>query len=64
LKAVDIRNMTEKEIEESVRGLKEKLFKHRAEKVSGRVERPQQLTELKKDLARCYTILKEKQSGK
>ncbi len=64
MKAQDIRNMTETEIEETMRGLKKQLFDLRAEKVTGRIERPQHMRHLKQDIARCHTILKEKKSGK
>jgi len=61
LKPAAIRNMTEAEIEHTLLSLKEKLFNLRFEKVSGRLERPQRLREMKRDIARCYTILKEKE---
>jgi len=56
----EIRNMTREEIEQTVSSLKEKLFGLRAELVSGRLERPQRIKLIRRDLARCYTILKEK----
>jgi len=60
LKASEIRNMTEVEIEHKLLGSKEQLFKMRAEITTGRVERPSRFRLLKRDIARCYTILKEK----
>jgi large subunit ribosomal protein L29 len=64
LKPQAIRNMTKAEIEQTVYSLKEKLFKMRSEKTTGRIERPERLTIIKKDIARCFTILKEKESEK
>jgi len=61
LKPGAIRNMTEAEIEQTLLSLTEKLFNLRFEKVSGRLERPQRLREMKRDIARCHTILKEKE---
>jgi len=52
--------MTEAEVEHKLIGLKEQLFKLRAEVTTGRVERPNRFRSLRKDIARCYTILKEK----
>ena len=60
MKPLDIRNMTEAEIENKVISLKEQLFKIREESTTGQVERPNRFKDLKKDIARCYTILKEK----
>ena len=60
MKPGEIRNMTEAEIEHTLFSLKEKLFGFRAEKVSGRLERPQHARQTKRDIARCLTILKEK----
>ena len=52
--------MTEAEVEQKLIGLKEQLFKLRAEVTTGRVERPNRFRILRQDIARCYTILKEK----
>jgi len=60
LKASEIRNMTEAEIEHKLLALKEQLFKMRSEVTTGRVERPSKFRLLRRDIARCYTILKEK----
>ncbi len=60
MKASEIRNMTEAEVEHKLFALKEQLFKMRGEIVTGRVERPSRFRLLKRDIARCHTILKEK----
>jgi large subunit ribosomal protein L29 len=52
--------MTKAEIEHKVRSLKEQAFNLRAEFTGGRVERPHRLRQMKRDVARCYTILEEK----
>ncbi|MDP8298470.1 MAG: 50S ribosomal protein L29 [Candidatus Tantalella remota] len=62
MKASEIRNMTEAEIENKLLTLKEELFDLRTEITTGRVERPNRFGDLKRDVARCYTILKEKNS--
>lgn len=64
MKTDEIRNMTEPEIEHTILTLKEKFFELRAEQVTGRIERPNRLREVRRDIARCYTILKEKNSAK
>jgi large subunit ribosomal protein L29 len=60
MKATEIRNMTVAEIEQQLLTLKEQLFKIRAEITTGRVERPHRFRLIRRDIARCYTILKEK----
>ena len=60
MKASEIRNMTEAEVEHKALTLKEQLFKLRAENTSGQVDRPNRFRQLRRDIARCYTILKEK----
>jgi large subunit ribosomal protein L29 len=62
VKPNDIRNMTAVEIEQKIASLKEEQFNLRSEMVSGRVERPHRFSAVKNDIARCYTILKEKTS--
>ncbi len=52
--------MTVDEIKEKLAGFQEKLFNVRAEMATGRVERPGSFAALRKDIARCHTILKEK----
>ena len=64
MKASEIRNMTEAEIEQTLISLKEQLFKLRAEIATGQGERPNRSGQVKKDIAKCLTILKEKESGK
>lgn len=61
MKASEIRNMTEAEIEQKLITFKEQLFKLRAEITTGRVERPNRFRVLRRDIAKCLTILKEKQ---
>ncbi|MDD4956097.1 MAG: 50S ribosomal protein L29 [Candidatus Omnitrophica bacterium] len=62
MKPSEIRNMTEAEIEQKLIALKEQLFKLREEMVNGRVERPSRFGIIRRDIARCNTILKEKRS--
>jgi len=60
MKAADIRNMTVEEIRNQLITMREELFKLRFEQRSGRVEKPHRMSELRRGIARCYTILKEK----
>jgi large subunit ribosomal protein L29 len=60
MKATKLRNMTVAEVEQQLLTLKEQMFKMRAEITTGRVERPHRFSLIRHDIARCYTILKEK----
>ena len=60
LKPDDIRNMTSDEINNKVLSLREELFKLQTEQKAGRVEKPHRIKAAKKEIARLYTILKEK----
>ena len=64
VKPGDIRNMSEAEISAKIFALKEELFKLGLEKKAGRVDKPHRIRIAKREIARCYTILKEKQNGK
>ena len=64
IKPTDIRNMTQEEIRNKVITLKEEVFKLRFEKRTGRIEKPHKIKEAKKDIARCLTILREKENDK
>ncbi|MBN1353679.1 MAG: 50S ribosomal protein L29 [Candidatus Omnitrophica bacterium] len=63
LKTNDIRNMTPDEINHKIFSLQEELFKLRFERKAGRIEKPHRIRQTKKDLARLYTILKEKDNA-
>lgn len=61
LKANDIRNMTPAEINNKIISVKEELFKLRSEQKSGRVEKPSRIKQVRKEIARLHTILREKE---
>ena len=64
LKAEDVRNMTEAEIQHKIISLEEELFKLRSEQQAGRVEKPHLINEARRAIARCNTILREKKYAK
>ena len=59
LKPQDLRNMTKEELDTKVESLREALFRLNYEAKTGRVEKPHRMKELRRDIARCNTILKE-----
>ena len=64
IKANELRNMTADEIAQKVEVLKKDLFGMRTESKAGRIEKPHKMNEVKKDIARCETVLKEKANAK
>ncbi len=63
-KANEFRNMTSDEICQKIDILKKDLFRMRTEAKAGRIEKPHMLKVVKKDIARCETVLKEKANAK
>ncbi|MFH1797842.1 MAG: 50S ribosomal protein L29 [Candidatus Omnitrophota bacterium] len=62
MKAKEIHNMTPVEINQKLLDFKEQQFNIRAEATSGKVQRPSRIKFLRRDIARCYTILNEKEA--
>ncbi len=61
MKAKDIQSMSKHEIEEKIIELKQELSKERATIASGtKSEHPGKIKNLRKDVARLFTILKTK----
>ena len=60
IKANELRNMTADEIKLKVEALKKELFGLRTEARAGRIEKPHKITDTRKDIARCETIIREK----
>ena len=62
IKANELRNMTADEIKLKIEALKKDLFNLRTEAKAGRIEKPHKINELRKDIARCETVIREKAS--
>ena len=60
MKAKEIRDLSEQEIEKKVGDTRQELMNLRLRKQAGQVEAPSQLLELRRDIARMETILKER----
>ena len=63
IKASEIRQLTEKEILEKIYTFDKDLYGFMYHNQTGRVEKPHKMRELKKNIAKCYTILREKQNA-
>ncbi len=62
MKAKEIREKTSAELEQRVLSLKEELFNLRYQSKVGRLEKPSQIGNIKRDIARINTIIKENQN--
>ena len=59
-----MRDMTEVELNGELLKMKKELFNLRFQHVTGQLENPVQMRELKKDIARVKTIIREKELAK
>jgi large subunit ribosomal protein L29 len=61
LKANQIIEMTSQELDEKVIELKNELFNLRFQLATGQLDNPMKIKAIKKDIARCKTILRDKE---
>lgn len=59
--ASELRDMTDREINDRIRDLREQLFKLRFQKTTGQAESASKLSSVRRDVARALTILRERQ---
>jgi len=62
MKASQFRDQTLEELQDRERDLSEQLFALRLQKVTGQLEKPARVRQVRKDLARVLTILRERQN--
>jgi large subunit ribosomal protein L29 len=63
MKVNDLRDLSTAEIENKVNVLKEELFNLRFQLATGQLENPMRIREVRKDIARAKTILRERELG-
>jgi large subunit ribosomal protein L29 len=61
--ANELREQTVDELRGKERELAEQLFALRLNKETGQLQKPSKVSEVKRDLARVLTVLREKQAG-
>ena len=62
MKATEIRKMSAAELEAKLGDLKKDLFQLRLQHATNQLDNPIRIAEVKKDIARVKTILREQQS--
>ena len=60
MKVKEIREMTTEDIEKKIVDAKQELFNLRFQQATGLLEKPSRIKELRHDVARCKTVLKER----
>ena len=63
MKANELTAMTEEQLEEKVNELKAELFNLRFQLATGQLQNTMQISETKRDIARCKTILRQKEQA-
>ena len=60
MKANELTAMTVEQLQEKVKELKTELFGLRFQLATGQLQNTMQISELKRDIARCKTVLRQK----
>jgi len=61
MKASELRNMTQEELQKELNELKSELFKLRFQLVTNQLENPMKLRDVKKNIARVNTVMRERE---
>ncbi len=61
MKTKEIKELSTKDIEKKIKEAKEELFNLRFQQAAGNLEKPSRLHDLRKDVARMKTILRERE---
>ncbi len=61
MKAKEIRELTDAEAQAKLRDLRQELFNLRLQQQTARLERPSRIREVRRNMARIETILRERQ---
>ena len=62
MKAKELRDMSEAELQAKVKELKDELFRLRFQHAINQLDNPHVISDTKKDIARVMTVLRQKQS--
>ena len=63
MKVKEIREMTTEEINKKIVDAKQELFNLRFQQAIGNLEKPSRIKELRHDVARCKTVLRERENS-
>ncbi len=63
MKINEVRELSSEELNQKIYSLKEELFNLRRKKAVGQLENLNEIKRVRKDIARVYTVLKERELG-
>jgi large subunit ribosomal protein L29 len=63
MKAIEARKLSDAELEEKLTGLKKDLFFLRMQHATNQLDNPIRISQVKKDIARVKTVIRQKQLG-
>jgi len=63
VKAAELRDLGADELDSRVRELTDQLFRLRLQKSMGQLEAPRKIRDVRRDLARVKTVLRQKQAS-
>ena len=63
MKATEVRAMTVEALEQKLADLKKDLFNLRLQNATNQLDNPNKINDVKKDIARVKTIIREKQNA-
>lgn len=63
MKANEVRKLSASELEEKLSGLKKDLFFLRMQHATNQLDNPTKIAQVKKDIARVKTVIRQKQLG-
>ncbi len=63
MKIKEVRELTSEELNNQIYSLKEQLFNLRRKKAVGQLENLAEVKRVRKDIARVYTVLRERELG-
>lgn len=64
MKASNLRNLTDEELNQRFKDLRTELFNLRFQSITGQLGNPKRINVVKKDIARVKTILRERELSK
>ncbi|GLG02604.1 LSU ribosomal protein L29P [Alicyclobacillus sacchari] len=63
MKATELRELSSEELASRIEGLKDELFNLRFQLATGQLENPMRIRQVRKDIARAKTILRQRELG-
>ena len=64
MKATEIRELTEAELRQELNDATQELFNLRVQQSSGQLEKPSRIRELRRDIARIQTVMRQQALAK